>query len=338
MLGPKLARLWSVLCRWLGIPTRRGQWITGSRWSARGILTIAPLVVPRRQYLAYVPRGYTRWRRSPLIVLCHGCRQTPEAFARGTRIAAAADANRWLILMPRQRDDANVWACWNWFDPATADGRGEAAIIAAMTRKVLRRYRIDASRVFAAGLSAGGALAAILGLRYPELFRGVVTHSGIACGAAATPLTATVVMTRGPETDVIAIGRAARNAGRRVPLLAIHGMADDLVAPRNATALVRQYLALNGVAAEGIALPDAQNDHRGDGTRHRARLRDWHDNEGLAARLVEIDGLGHAWSGGDASLPYNDAASPDAIRMILDWIRDIAPHSAKMGGQSGGEP
>lgn len=316
---------WSALCRWIGVPTRQGQWITGSAFSARGILAIAPLVVPRRQYLAYIPRGHTRWRRSPLVVLCHGCHQTPEAFAQGTRVAAAADSQRWLVVMPRQRDTANAWSCWNWFDSASVAGRGEAAIAAAITRKVIRRHRADPSRVFAAGLSAGGALAAILGVRYPALFRGIAVHSGIACGAASSPLSATKVMARGPETDVAAIGRAAHDAAHRVPLLALQGMADDVVAPRNAVALVRQYLELAGVDVDADALPAPAGDRSDETSGRRVRTRDWRDNAGLAVRLVEIDGLGHAWSGGDASLPYNDGAAPDALATIRDWIRDIAP-------------
>jgi poly(hydroxyalkanoate) depolymerase family esterase len=338
----RLRSIVSALGRWLGLPSRQGRWIAGSAWSARGILATAPLVVPRRGYLLYVPRGYARWRRLPLIVLCHGCRQTPETFARGTGIAAAADAHRWLILMPSQRANANAWSCWNWFDSATVAGKGEAAIAAAMTRKVSRRYRVDATRVIAAGMSAGGALAAILAVRYPQLFRGAVVHSGIACGAAASPLTATSVMARGPDTDVAAIGRAAYRAGLRVPLLAIQGMADDVVAPRNATALVRQCLAFDGVevggVAVGAALPAPANDRQQDLAGHAVRVRDWNDDRGLVARLVEIDGLGHAWSGGDASLPYNDATSPDAIGMIRQWLGDIAPGPASKTPLHGGEP
>lgn len=303
------------------------------------MLSIAPLVIPQRQYLVYVPRGYTRWRRRlPLIVLCHGCRQTPEDFAQGTHIAAAADANCWLVLMPRQSNNANPWSCWNWFDTATARGNGEAAIVEAMTRKVLRRYRVDSSRVFTAGLSAGGALAVILGVRYPALFRGVIAHSAIACGAAATPLTATSVMARGPDTDVAAIGRAARDPAHRVALLAIQGMADDLVAPRNATAIVRQFLALSGVAVDDVVLPEPVADRKQRLCAHDVRVRDWHDNEGLIARLVEIGALGHAWSGGDATLAYNDTTSVDALDLIGQWMHDIVPKSARMQVLHGEQP
>ena len=325
-----LSRTLAALGRLLGWPLRHGRWVAGTASDARGILAIAPFVAPRRQFMLYVPRGYTRWRKNALIVLCHGCQQTPEDFAQGTRIAAFADARRALVLMPRQRTSANAWSCWNWFDPASAAGEGEAAIIAAMTCKVARRHPVDARRVVAAGMSAGGALAAILGLRYASLYRAVVAHSGIACGAAATPLGAKHVLAEGPQTDVVAIGRDARDATPRVPLLAIQGLADDVVAPRNAQALIAQYLARAGIVADGEALPAANVDRHVDKESRATRIREWRDAGGLVARLIEIDGLGHAWSGGDAALRFNDAQAPDALAMIGEFLRDIRRPSATM--------
>jgi poly(hydroxyalkanoate) depolymerase family esterase len=317
-----LARLGAALARLAGWPTREGRWVEGSASTLRGLVALAPLVAPRREFRLYVPRGYTRWRRHALLVLCHGCRQTPEDFAQGTRIAAAADARRWLVLMPRQRDDANAWGCWNWFDSATASGDGEAAIVTTMTLDVMRDWRIDRARVMAAGLSAGASLAAILGVRHGDTFRWVVSVAGLACGAAPSALAARRAMSDGPQADVAAIGRAAHVAGRRVPLLAIHGSADDIVAPRNALALVAQYLALAGVDVAGDPPPAATTDRRVDHPHRPLRVRDWRDARGLIARLVEIDGLGHAWSGGDPSVPFNDPASADSIALIDDFLRE----------------
>ncbi len=113
--------------------------------------------------------------------------------------------------MPRQKESANAWHCWNWFDSATVEGRGEAAIVAAMIRSVRRWNRADPARIVVVGMSAGGALAAVLGLREPGLVRAVVVHSGLACGAARSAFTAIGVMQRGPETDVEAIAEAARD-------------------------------------------------------------------------------------------------------------------------------
>src|SRR6478609_1827503 len=174
-----------------------GRFETGRTSSSRGFLTTAPLVPPTRDYLVYVPRGHTRLRRAPLVVLCHGCRETPEDVAGLTRMAEHADREGWLVLLPRQADGANAFRCWNWFESNTSNGAGEAAIVAAQIVAVRRHYRARRERVWIAGLSAGAALAAVLGLRYPRLVRGVLAHSGLACGAASTPATALTVMRHG---------------------------------------------------------------------------------------------------------------------------------------------
>jgi poly(hydroxyalkanoate) depolymerase family esterase len=312
-----------------------GRFEPGSKFSWRGIVGCAPLVWPSRDYLVYVPRGHSRWRRAPLLVLCHGCKQTPEEFAQGTRIAALADARGLVVLLPRQKGGANPWGCWNWFDTRVAQGAGEAAIVAAQIGTVRKRYRTDPGRVMVAGMSSGGALAAVLGVRYPGLVTAVAVHSGVACGGATSPLTALRVLQSGPDRDVEALGREARlGAPARalpIPLLAIHGDDDAIVAGVNATALVRQYLQLNGhpaVAAEtgGTArttLPAADHETRSDAGDGRAWVtREWRVDGRLVARHVAIGGLGHAWSGGDATLPYNDDHPPDATALIGAFAED----------------
>ena len=306
-----------------------GHWKSGAKFSWRGWLTTFPWLWPRREYLLYLPAGWSRWRRAPLIVLCHGCKQSPEEFAQGTRIAAFADQMGALVLMPRQNESANAWRCWNWFDGATSSGRGEAAIVAAMIRSVRRWHRADPARVVAVGMSAGGALAAVLGLRDAGLVRAAAIHSGIACGAAKSAFTAIGVMSRGPETDVEAIAAAARAAQPpAVPLLAIHGEADSVVAQSNAVALVRQYLCLNGHpavptpmhAATSLPQPDAEH-HEMQGGR-MTTTREWSRDRRLLVRYVSIAGLGHAWSGGDDALPFNDAHGPDATALVATFVRD----------------
>ncbi len=304
-----------------------GRWISGAKFSWRGWLTTLPWIWPRRRYLLYLPAGWSRWRRAPLMVLCHGCKQTPEEFAQGTRIAALADREGWLVLMPRQKDSANAWRCWNWFDGATAKGRGEAAIVVAMVRSVRRWRRADPARVIAVGMSAGGALAAVLGLRAAGVVRATVVHSGLACGAAASAFTAIGVMQRGPETDVEAIAESARAANASaVPLLAIHGEADTVVAQSNAVALVRQYLRFNGHPAVPTPMRPATSLPHPDAERHEMHggrmttTREWSRDGRLVVRYVSIAGLGHAWSGGDDALPFNDAFGPDATALVADFL------------------
>jgi poly(hydroxyalkanoate) depolymerase family esterase len=307
-----------------------GRFESGSDWSLRGFLAAAPFVMPSREFLVYIPKGRSAWRRAPLVVLCHGCKQTPEEFAQGTRITELADRQGFVVLLPRQKDKANPWRCWNWFDTRTMQGKGEAAIVAAQIRFVRRRYRCQRKRVLVAGMSAGGAFAAVMGLRYPGLVTAVAVHSGLACGAAKSPLSAIAVMQGGPEQDVGAIGDRARADARPrrlpIPLLAIQGESDPVVSPRHATALVRQFLHLNGrapVGDTGSALPAADAETRTalEGGRTEV-VREWRSDGRLVARLVEVTGLGHAWSGGDASLPYNDAAAPDATALVGAFFAD----------------
>ncbi len=328
-------RLWSRTRDWFARVFRRepvpGRFETRSAFSLRGMVATAPFVWPSRDYLVYVPQGRSRWRRAPLVVLLHGCRQTPEVIAQGTRIAAYADRTGCVVLLPRQKDHANPWRCWNWFESRTAAGRGEAAIVAAQIRKVRRRYRVDRRRVLVAGISAGGALAAVLGVRYPDLVRGVAVHSGLACGAASSPLTALDVMKRGPDRDVEAIAGEARTAAARdvrVPLLAVQGADDPIVAPVNAISLVRQYLRLNGhPAVDGSAdrttLPpaDAQRTVVHESGRMET-VQEWRRDGALVARYVSVAGLGHAWSGGDPALAYNDASPPDATALVGAFLDD----------------
>ena len=330
-----LERLWARTKGFFGrlFPSEPepGRFESGSAFRLRGFLAAAPFVWPSREYLVYIPKGRSLWRRAPLIVLCHGCKQTPEEFAQGTRITELADRDGFVVLLPRQKEHANPWRCWNWFDTRTMKGKGEAAIVAAQIRFVRRRYRCHRKRVLVAGMSAGGAFAAVMGVRYPGLVTAVAVHSGLACGAAKSPLSAIAVMQAGPEQDVAAIGDVARAAARSrdlpIPLLAIHGEADLVVSSGNAAALVRQYLHLNGHAAMrdagASALPTADTETRTTLASGRTEVvREWRSDGRLVARLVEVTGLGHAWSGGDPALAYNDAEAPDATALVGAFFAD----------------
>ena len=312
-------------------PPEPGRFEPGSKFSLRGLLAVAPWIGPRREYLVYVPKGHSRWRRVPLVVLIHGCRQTAEEIAAATRIAALADDLGCLVLLPMQNPRANPWGCWNWFDRATAHGWGESAIVAAQVQAVRSRYRVDRSRVFVAGMSSGGALAAVLGVRRPDVVAGAFVHSGIACGAATSPLTALGVLKNGADTDVAGLARVARAhadpSALPVPLMVVQGTADDVVAPVNAAQLVRQYLALNGhpaaSAGTGDELPPP--DRRDDATMPDARAvttSEWRIGGRLVARHVLVNELGHAWSGGDDRYPYNDPHPPDATALLRAFIAD----------------
>jgi poly(3-hydroxybutyrate) depolymerase len=336
---PDLRNLWTrtkaFFARLVGrAAPEPGRFEPGSKGSFLGFLTTAPWVLPRRDYLVYVPQGHARWqwRRRALVVLLHGCRQTPEVVAAATRITALADELGCLVLLPRQKARANPWGCWNWFEWNTARGFGECAIVAAQIRRVRRRYRVDRRRVVVAGLSSGGGLAAVLGVRRPDLVAGVFVHSGVACGAAASPLTALGVLKSGADRNVVQVGLAARErtapTNLPVPLLTIQGERDEVVAAVNAAQLVRQYLALNGhpaAAAGGAAgLPAVDSTDVAPLEGRVVTTFEWRHEGRLIARYVRVDALGHAWSGGDAAYPYNDPAPPDATALLGHFVREVA--------------
>lgn len=344
-LGDTLKRLWlriraaaTRLARRASTPLLRaevapGRFEIGSASSWRGRLTTAPGVEPSRDYLVYVPRGWSRERRAGLRVLCHGCRQTVEDLAALTRIAEHADREGTLVLLPRQSTAANAWGCWNWFEANTERGAGETAIIAAQIVDVRRRYRALRDRVWVAGLSAGGALAAVLGLRYPRLVRGVLVHSGLACGAAISPATALSVMRNGPDNDIARVADEARAAAAcrssppDVALLVVHGDRDDTVAPVNAAALVEQYLRFNGypsATSEGWLPPSDATSRESIGERHPMHTDDWTIEGRVRVRRVQVEGLGHAWSGGDGAYEYADPRGPDALDLLTRFIDDAA--------------
>ncbi len=331
-----LGKLWSRAKAFLAGLFRRkppepGRFEEDAQSSLRGWLVGAPWILPRRKYLVYVPRGHTNWRRVPLLVLIHGCRQTSEDIVAATRFTALADDMGCLVLLPRQNPHANAWGCWNWFDPATAHGWGETAIVAAQIRAVRRKYWIDRKRVYLAGLSSGGGLAAAIAIRRPELVAGAFIHSGIGCGAASSALAAFEVLKSGADTDLVQLGRDVRAqadpAALPVPVLALQGGEDNVVAPINAAQLVRQFLALNGHPAADVGTVDLlpPPDRRDAATTPDGRIvttSEWSVADRLVARHVLVDKLGHAWSGGDETYPYNDAHAPDATALLRTFVAD----------------
>lgn len=286
------------------------------------------------RYKLYLPSGYDGARAVPLVVMLHGCTQDPDDFARGTRMNALAEGHGFVVAYPEQPAAANPQKCWNWYDPAhQARDRGEPALIAAITRAVMSEYRVDPRRVYVAGVSAGGAMATLVGVGYPELYAAVASHSGTEFRAANGVAGALAAMQNGgpaPAAQGEAAFRAMGERARPVPVIVFHGAADPVVRPVNAEQTVAQWkrtLELAGVTwgeveEQGPGLPAGDPPARYDVARTRHL-----DNEGRV--LIEswiVKDLGHAWSGGSPEGSYTDAASPDASREI---VRFFLQHPAR---------
>jgi poly(hydroxyalkanoate) depolymerase family esterase len=284
------------------------------------------------QALIHIPGQLDPLIPAPLVCLLHGCTQDPASFAAATVMNEAADRHGFVVVYPGQDRGSNSQGCWNWFLPAhQRRGAGEPAAIAQIVGELIEtdaRCTIDRQRVYVAGLSSGGAMAAILGACYPDQFAAVGVHSGLAYRSATDMASAFAVMARGGG-NAEAHGRAAYAAmgrhARPVPSIVIHGSADRTVAPDNAHQVLRQAMAANHLAApdrcdNDITRPTASW-HGQDEPGHRYTRSHWHDNDGaLMHELLQVEGLGHAWSGGAPGGSYTDPRGPSATEEMLTFF------------------
>jgi poly(hydroxyalkanoate) depolymerase family esterase len=263
-----------------------------------------------RGYRLYVPACGTGELRG-LVVMLHGCRQNPEDFAAGTAMNAVAEQRRLLVAYPGQSAAANVAGCWNWFDPAhqARDG-GEPAIVAGITREVAAEFAIPGDRIFAAGLSAGGAMAAVMGGTYPELYAAIGVHSGLAHGSASDVVSAFAAMRgQGGPTPARSTG-----ATRHPRMIVFHGDADRTVSPSNADAILAGVRA----ALPGATIESGPARHTGGRACRRTVLAT--PDGATALELWMIEGAGHAWSGGDPRGSYTDPRGPDASAEMVRFF------------------
>ena len=297
-----------------------GGWLSGRYPHALG----SGAFRQQRDYFLYIPTRVSWRNRVPLLVMLHGCSQDACSLAGGTRMNALADEQRFIVLYPQQSLWANPLRCWNWFGPRTREGAGEAAAIVTLVRHVTRRYPVDRSRVYIAGMSAGGAMAATLAFCYGAVFAACAVVSGLMYRAADSAVGAAQAMRAGarmsPEsTAAEAAGKMSRRLGF-VPTLVMHGAGDTVVHPRNAEQIVaqfRKFAELVTVPPQPLGGPVEQY-VTGNGRSYRQR--DYARSDQVLLRSILIDGLGHAWSGGDEREVFNDPTPPDASRLIWEFL------------------
>jgi poly(hydroxyalkanoate) depolymerase family esterase len=260
-----------------------------------------------RAYKLYVPSvAKTTSDLLPLIVMLHGCGQSPVDFARGTGMNSLAEEFGFLVLYPAQAREAHNYRCWNWYrrSDQTRDA-GEPALLAGLTRQIISDHNVDPAKVYVAGLSAGAAAGLILATEYPDIFAAVGAHSGLAVGAAHDPASVPKAMQGGAP---------GRRHDVKIPTIIFHGGSDKTINPRNG-----RFIAIR--ALEPFDRLD-RSEKAGRIVGGRAYLRTVH-RVGKGRPYAEqwvVHGSGHAWSGGHSAGSYTDPKGPDASRAMVRFF------------------
>ena len=280
-----------------------------------------------RSYKLYSPAsartspGTPRYPPIPLVVMLHGCGQTPDDFAAGTRMNVLAEEFGLLVAYPCQPSEANANRCWDWFNRNNQlRGSGEPALIAGIVRKIMGERPVDPARIYVAGLSAGGSAANILGATYPDLFAAVGVHSGLPVGAAQNSASAFVAMRQGAPGD---------RPTTSVPTIIFHGDADPVVHPRNG-----RFIAARALSALP-SLRKVECKGRSPGGRDYSVTTHRGKNGKPYCEHWVVEGSGHAWSGGHPSGSYTDPAGPNASREMLRFFlrHRVSARKRKLGGR-----
>lgn len=306
----------------------QGKLFKGSHSAFGRTFSLVQLTAGRRPYLLYLPKHYNPAIRLPMVVMMHGCKQDAHTFAEATRMNGLADRDQFVVLYPEQRRLANLHRCWNWSSRSSQDGAGEAAILCDMIRSLATEYNVDATRIYIAGLSAGAAMAANLAIGHADLIAACALHSGLMFQAATSTGEALNAMRNGSRRDPQDAGKQAfaiaRGKTDAIPALVIHGDQDDIVNPLNADQIVVQFDVLNELLAANAhakRLVVRTSTNRSDGG-YQYETADYLRAERLLIRKVMISGMGHAWSGGVAEIPFNDPYGPNASEIICDFFAE----------------
>ncbi len=282
-------------------------------------------------YKIYIPTGYTGKKAIPLLVMLHGCSQDADDFAVGTEMNHYADLHTLMVVYPEQPRSANHGKCWNWFHPEHQDrGRGEPARIVALVNHITQTYRIDAARMYVAGISSGAAMAVILGATYPDLFAAIAVCSGVAYKASTSLPQSLLVMARGASDRRVRgdVAYVAMGVHRRaMPVIVFHGTYDSTVSPKNADQIITQWSQTNRMIWNGTSALDLDDDvwipeivtRQATGYGYTEySYRDPYNRVIMKKYLV--DGMRHGWSGGSPSGSFTEPYGPKASAIILAFL------------------
>ena len=277
-------------------PALPGKFVDGSFTNAAGT----------RSYKLYIPSNYSG-AKVALVVMLHGCTQDPDDFANGTQMNLLAEEMGCLVVYPAQSQQANASRCWNWFSAVDqTHGQGEPSIIAGITETIMHNYAVDAAQVYVAGLSAGGAMATIMGTLYPELYAAVGVHSGLPF-ASAKDLPSALAAMKGKFGP-------GKPGAKSIPIIVFHGDKDTTVHPVCGEEIIKQgtHAASRDTVVEPGRVPD--------GHAYTRTVHQRPDGSPQAEQWL-IHGAGHAWSGGSAHGSYTDGKGPDASREMMRFFQ-----------------
>lgn len=293
------------------IPTGKGRW--------QNLIHKTPPsrteLLGRLAYALYRPAGGPI-AGMPLVIMLHGCQQTPYEMALGTGMNRLADSRGFVVAYPQQVKRLQALRCWRWFQPDRAHGLAEADAIADLVRSLVRMHRLDAARVYIAGLSAGAGMAALTVIRHPRLFAAAALHSGTVVGEAHSVAAGVQVMRRGGRGDPVASLTPLLTDFERfpgIPVMILHGRRDRVVSMPNAIQLAEQFAFLNGASLVREAVLAR-------GTHREYERQDFLKAGRPVVRLCLLKEVGHAWSGGDARLKFHSEKGPNASVLIRSFF------------------
>jgi poly(hydroxyalkanoate) depolymerase family esterase len=287
-----------------------------------------------RNYKVFIPSGVTKASKAPVVVMLHGCEQTAEEFAKGTRIAEFAEKEKFIVLLPEQNPAYNSFKCWNWVMPVNNSRMGEPQAIIEMLDAVIAKYSANSERVYAAGMSAGASMVSILGNCFPERFKALGSHDGTQYYASYTGLDFAEVVLNGASVPTNIAARTGyscslyggANRPTKMPIIIFHGMNSPLMSPVHAFQIENEFKAFNDLLDDGsqnnsyfkskavIDVPDSKT------YGYNLYTTTNQENQVLIERYM-VNTLGHDWSGGVANLPYNDPKGPDATALIVKFFK-----------------
>lgn len=310
-----------------------GEWVSGTAKTSSGT----------RSYKLWVPSGLEKQKPAPLVMMLHGCTQKPEDLAAISGMNEIADRNSFLVVYPEQTAEANPLRCWNWFDPKhQSRDSGEPAMLAAVVKEVQAANSIDANRIYVAGISAGAAMAVVMGVAYPDLFGAIGLCSGLEFKAGTSAETALAAMKQGgpdpKQQGLLAFKAIAENLGgkskRRMPVIVFQGQQDPYVNALNAEQVINQWATTNDYlddAKKNMSVKDQP------ATTVEGSVPGGHEftksiyNDRAGRLLMEkwiVKGLGHAWSGSPTAGPFADPKGPNASLEMWRFFAETNSHTA----------